>query len=180
MTTVGKRIAAARARAKLTGKELGAQARVSASWVRSVETGRTLKPAPDKMGRVAEVLGLDHRELLAMTDQLGAPVVVPEANGGVAAAINAQTEMLRQLLSDRPSGGADALAAVAASVASLVQGIEEMRTENRRIVEQLRALEQRLAGTPEPTAEPTTQPRALPAGTRGERPRPVAQRGPSR
>lgn len=101
MTAAGKKIAAARVRAKLTGKELADKAGVTAAWVRSVETGGIARPAPDKLRRVADVVGLDIRELLALTDQLGAAAVMdatsPAHQSDVAAAIREQTAALTRL-----------------------------------------------------------------------------------
>lgn len=160
-TTVGKRIAAGRAKAKLTGKALGTQARVSPPWIRAVENGGIRRPAPDKLKRVADVLGLDHRELLALTDQLGATIEPPdEAPDDVAAAIHEQTEMLRQLLAERPTVDRAALAEVVGAVLEpLFQDTRALHAENERLAGQMRDLQQELAaiaehvgGSPEPSS----------------------------
>jgi transcriptional regulator with XRE-family HTH domain len=41
------------------------------SWLAQVETGRTLKPDPERLRKIADVLGtVTYRELLAASDQL--------------------------------------------------------------------------------------------------------------
>lgn len=71
-TQLGKDIAAARHKAKLSGAQLAARAGVSDGWIRQLETGRMKKPNPEKLRAVADELGLDVQPMLAMTDQLGA------------------------------------------------------------------------------------------------------------
>lgn len=116
----------------MTGKELAIAAKVTPSWVRSVETGRTAQPAPDKLARVAKAVGLDIRELLALTDQLGAAETVPEPTAGgsdiaalataiehQAAAINALATRLDAMGQDA-RGTQDALIDALAVIARLV------------------------------------------------------------
>lgn len=74
MSTVGKKVASARIKAKLTQQGLADRAGLKRSWVVSLETGRMATPSAAKLERVARELGLNYRELLALTNQLGAEV----------------------------------------------------------------------------------------------------------
>lgn len=103
-TPYSKRIHAGIVRSKLTQAEVGRRAGVKRSYVAALATGGMAKPDPVKMSKVAEVIGVDARELLALTDQLGAvqaaPPEHPASDDVVAAidrltaAVEAQTAML--------------------------------------------------------------------------------------
>lgn len=51
--------------------ELSRRARVPAPWLRSLLTDKVHKGDPARIKRVSDELGLDYREMLALTDQLG-------------------------------------------------------------------------------------------------------------
>ncbi len=78
--TVGELIADARSRVKGHGRHGMSQADLisamglpgsARSWLAQVETGRTLKPDPERLRMIADVLGtVTYRELLAASDQL--------------------------------------------------------------------------------------------------------------
>jgi transcriptional regulator with XRE-family HTH domain len=63
-------------RSKMSQTQIASEAGVKRSYVAALINGTMKQPAPAEMGKVARVLGLDLRELLALTDQLGA--VIPE------------------------------------------------------------------------------------------------------
>lgn len=97
MTGAGKKISAARVRAKLTSRQLAEKAGVSHSWMRSVETGKIAKPDAAALVRVAGIIGLDGRELLALTDQLGAAeFVTPPGDTDLAAAVREMAAAIRE------------------------------------------------------------------------------------
>lgn len=109
MTTAGVRVRRARIRAKLTQTALAARASVGRSWLVSVETDRIKTPDANKLRRVAAELGLDYRELLSLTNQLGEVFTPAPTTGADAAAITAaitaqttaiekQTEVLERVL----------------------------------------------------------------------------------
>lgn len=77
---LGKDIAAARHKAKLSGKQLAERVGVSDGWVRQLETGRMKKPNPQKLAAVATELGMSVHTVLAMTDQLGADLTAEPAS----------------------------------------------------------------------------------------------------
>lgn len=136
VTGAGKKIAAARVRAKLTGKELAERAAVTPSWIRSVETGRTAQPAPDKLARVARELGLDLRELLALTDQLGAAAMVTTpaqpaaADPSLITALNRQSAAIEDLVTTLRL----AFGALDARTQERAEAIVEMLVDIRRAV----------------------------------------------
>lgn len=67
---IGRTILQARRAARLSGPELARASGVGESWIRQLETGRIDRPGPDKLAAIAKTLGLDVRQLLAMSDQL--------------------------------------------------------------------------------------------------------------
>jgi len=87
---LSKRIHAAIVRSRLSQAEVARRAGVRRSYVAALATDGIRKPDPVKMGRVADVLGLDIRELLAITDQLGSAEAVPSTadHAAVVAAID--------------------------------------------------------------------------------------------
>lgn len=101
VSQIGATIKRAMAKAGMSQSELAAESGVSRSWIASVNSGKTDKPGPDKLARVAKALGLELRPLLAMTDQLGAvQVTEAPASSDVAAAIDRQTEILSELVNE--------------------------------------------------------------------------------
>lgn len=134
MGSVGDLVAAGRAKARLTQKALAQKAGVSHPWIRALETDRMRKPNAAWLRRVATELGLDYRELLALTDQLGA--LEPESTepgGGdlsaVVAAISSQTEVLRRIadhLEAQPSPAQENLRTI---VALAVEGTLQVLVE---------------------------------------------------
>lgn len=186
VTGAGKKIAAARVRAKLTGKQLAERAGVTPSWIRSVETGRTAQPAPDKLARVAAELGLDVRELLALTDQLGAAALVTSARPAeagdqseVAAAIRDQTAALAA-----QTQALDRLAAAIEKVMFSNDARSQLRAEF--IVERLEAIAATVgAPSPEEAARRLATPQSAdaepdPPRHRRKGPNPKARLGPPR
>ena len=91
-TPLAKKVHAAIARSGLSQTAIAKEAGLTRAWVGSVATGQIRKAAPDKLGRLAAVLGLDHRELLALSDQLGVPVLAPPEAPDIAALARALTE----------------------------------------------------------------------------------------
>lgn len=71
-TTAGERIRTAVRRQRTSLAAVAREAQVPAPWLRSFATDHVHKGDPQRIRRVAETLGLDYRELLALTDQLGA------------------------------------------------------------------------------------------------------------
>jgi transcriptional regulator with XRE-family HTH domain len=106
MSAVGDKLKKARLRAgysqAVLSRRIGAPSR---SWLASVETGRTGKPDAALLAKLADELGLDYRELLAMTNQLGAATEPPAERADLGSlivaqtrALEAQTELLREIL----------------------------------------------------------------------------------
>jgi transcriptional regulator with XRE-family HTH domain len=80
--------------------DVAREAGVEQAWFRQVMTSRIVRPDPDGLRAVANVLGLSGDRLLALTDQLGAPAPtapVERGSAGLVDAINAQTEMLERV-----------------------------------------------------------------------------------
>lgn len=83
------------------------------SWVRGTATNHIAKADPVRLKAVAEVLGLDYRELLALTDQLGeveqverATQVAPSPDvSALVARLDRQAEVI-----DRLAGAVELLA----------------------------------------------------------------------
>lgn len=91
---LGREIVRAMTKAKMTSPELARRAGVGESWVKQVRTGRIQKPDPERLRRIADELGLDPLQLLAMSDQLGAPVGEPMARLDPYAIIQAHTKAM--------------------------------------------------------------------------------------
>lgn len=122
-TTAGERIRTAVRRQRTTLAAVARDAQVPAPWLRSFATDHVHKGDPQRIRRVAETLGLDYRELLALTDQLGA------------------VEDLERPTASAPS---DDVAALVQTVGRLVEQLEaerrewrEERAEWRRILDRL-------------------------------------------
>lgn len=103
MVTLANRLQKAADKRRLSWAEVARRANVPPGYVRSVGTGHIDKPDPVRLARIAEVLGLDSRELLALTDQLGAVEVIAEPTtttglDRLAAAIEAQTAAINALV----------------------------------------------------------------------------------
>lgn len=105
VTTIGKRVAGARRKARLTQSEMARRAGLTRSWVVSVETDRIAQPQPDKLRRLTAEIGLDYREMLAITNQLGEVPATPsvdvdalrgEAIAALIEASKAQTEAVKE------------------------------------------------------------------------------------
>lgn len=131
MATVGDRIQTAVAKRKARDRRfnmrrLADEAGVGYSWLRSVATDNIKQPDARDLQKVAGALGLDYRELLALSDQLGEiealPVAAPSSATDIArlaAAIEAQTAAINALAValgrsavDRPAWVDDAIAEV--------------------------------------------------------------------
>ena len=131
-TRLGTEIERAIRRAKLTQAEAARQAGVTQRWLASVTSGGKVRPDPGKLARLADVIGLDLERMLALSDQLGAPIKVRQqeraAAGDLAAlvdAISAQTVTLESL---------------AHSVADLVEAQHELDRAVARLVATLSAV----------------------------------------
>lgn len=112
MSAVGDRIARARVKARLSQRELGTRIGAGRSWIAAVERGNVHQPSPPRLRLVADEIGLDYRELLALSDQLGA-VEPQKVSEGVdlASAITRQNALLEKLIGllERPNVAADLL-----------------------------------------------------------------------
>lgn len=75
-TTAGERVKAAVRKQRTTLAAVAREAQVPAPWLRSFATDHVHRGDPARIKRVADALGLDYRELLALTDQLGAVEVL--------------------------------------------------------------------------------------------------------
>lgn len=71
MATLSGRVKAGRRKARLTQEVLAQRVGMTRQWVAAVETDRIAQPRPAQLRSLAEELGLDYSELLAMTNQLG-------------------------------------------------------------------------------------------------------------
>lgn len=93
MTTAGSRIATASRKARLNYRQVADGAGVEYSWLRSVATDKIKKPDARELRKVATFLGLDYREMLALTDQLGEaePVTASAAPDDLLAVVRQQT-----------------------------------------------------------------------------------------
>ena len=106
-TTAGERIRTAVRRQRTSLAEVARKADVPAPWLRSFATDHVHKGDPHRIRRVAETLGLDYRELLALTDQLGAVEELerPTASAGpsedVAALVQTVGRLVEQLEAER-------------------------------------------------------------------------------
>lgn len=118
MTTAAERVEAARVRRRMTKADLARRAGVPANWVRSFCTGKIGKADPERLRRMAGVLGIDHRELLALTDQLGAAEEV-EARAASAAGLSDLVRVLERQ--------AAAIEAQTAAVGELVSVLRQDR-----------------------------------------------------
>jgi transcriptional regulator with XRE-family HTH domain len=108
VATLGDRIARGRTKARLSQSELAKAVGVTRSWIGAVETDRISRPRPASLRLLADQLGLDYNELLAITDQLG-EVAKPaakdvdalrgEALAAMTEAIREQTSVFREMLS---------------------------------------------------------------------------------
>lgn len=101
MSTVGQMVTRGLARAKVSQSALAERTGLTRSWVGSLATDRMAKPNTTKMRRVADELGLDYREMLAVTNQLGALAdAAPAGDGGegsdLTAAIRELVDEVRQ------------------------------------------------------------------------------------
>jgi transcriptional regulator with XRE-family HTH domain len=101
--TAGDRIAEAARKRRWSLAEVSRRSGVPANWVRSLASNHIHKADPRRLRALADVLDLDYRELLALTDQLGeveAVTRLPERPSDVTLlleAIRAQTEATRLL-----------------------------------------------------------------------------------
>lgn len=98
MALLKDQVARSRRKARLTQAALAKRVGTSREWVAAVELGNIRQPPPDKLARLSAELGLDYRELLAITDQLGAveqPHGLKDDENGRVVAINALAEAIR-------------------------------------------------------------------------------------
>lgn len=135
--------------------ELARQSGVGRSHIASIETNRTKKPRAAWLRSIAQVLGLDYRELLALTDQLGA-VETLEASHAPATA--AGLPELLQALERQSRAIEEQTAAISALVERFADPSETAEVVGRVVLALLQA-NGALAASPARSASP-----ALPAG----------------
>lgn len=94
---IGDRVARARTKARLTQDKLGKAVGKSRAWVAAVEAGNIRRPDPHMLAALSRELGLDYRELLAVTDQLGAleSPTAPTPDADLASAVRELVEEVR-------------------------------------------------------------------------------------
>jgi transcriptional regulator with XRE-family HTH domain len=120
VTTAADKIQRAANRQRKSWASLSRETGIPAPWIRSFATGHVHKGDPQRIKALADALGLDYRELLALTDQLGAvetverPAAAP-ASVDIAALIAVQERV------------ALALEAQATAMTRLVEAIERDR-----------------------------------------------------
>lgn len=64
---LGALVAKARSRIGMSVRDLASELGVHSSWVGFLEQGRYLDPAPDRLARIAEVLGIEPTRIDRMT-----------------------------------------------------------------------------------------------------------------
>jgi transcriptional regulator with XRE-family HTH domain len=145
-TQLGRDIAAARHKARLSGAQLAVRAGVSDGWIRQLETGRMKKPNPEKLRAVADELGLDVQPMLAMTDQLGA-LLEPTKKPGPSVDVPGLVDALAKALLAQ----AEALTAIRVELDAAHRSAEEQRQATAELLGRLsRQMDElrSLAGTP--------------------------------
>lgn len=144
MATFGDRVARARTKAKLTQGQLAERIGVSRSWVGQVETNRQRSARPSTLRLLSNELGLDYKELLALTNQLGEvepqPTPIP-ADRAVIEAIQALTAAT-QAHAAASSEQAEALRAI---LVEMRQGREAAQGRDEALAVALDALSEQLA-----------------------------------
>lgn len=154
-TTAGERVKAAVRKQRTTLAAVAREAQVPAPWLRSFATDHVHRGDPARIKRVAEALGLDYRELLALTDQLGA-VETLEASHAPASA--AGLPELLQALERQSRAIEEQTAAINALVERFADPSETAEVVGRVVLALLQA-NGALAASPARSASP-----ALPAG----------------
>ena len=148
MTTAADRIQQAARKRRVSWAELARETGIPAQWVRSFATGHITKGDPVRIRVLAEALGIDPRELLALTDQLGA---------------------VEAITAPSPSDQSELVAAIRDQTAAITALVTEMRLAREGVPDWARAVvsevELRLAGL----APAADEPRGVPLAGRGSK-----------
>lgn len=123
-TTAAEKIQRAAHRQRKSWAALARETGIPAPWIRSFATGHVHKGDPERIRRLSDALALDYREMLALTDQLGAVEAMEQA------------PVVASASSD--------VAALVATVGRLVDQLEQERREWREERREWRALLDRL------------------------------------
>ena len=110
-----------------TWASVAKEAGVPAGWLRSFGRGHIHAGDPLRIKAVCDVLGLDYRELLALTDQLGevetvtaVPVAAPPDVSALVAALDRQTAAINALV-ERLGDPSETAAVVAQTVMAMLR-----------------------------------------------------------